>query len=279
MNTIKYLIKASKDLTPELIIAYISDFPFHSFVELDEGIEAYISASDHDENRKVEIQRSLHALKLDFVLEEIPFENWNKKWEDHFEPVLIDNFCYIRADFHPRIEGKIHELIIHPKMAFGTGHHETTRLVISLMRKMDFNSTNVLDYGTGTGILAILAEKMGAEKILAIDNDPLATENTRENILTNQSNHIEVKTCSIQDLEEVEPFDIIIANINLNVLTSSVDSIRKLIRQNGKLILSGVMVIHREVLFQTYQNAGFEVLDSQESGEWIGALLVFKGSQ
>jgi ribosomal protein L11 methyltransferase len=279
MKTIKYLIKASQDLTPQLIIAYISDFPFHSFIELDEGIEAYISGADHDDNRKDEIQKSLDELKLDFVLEEIPFENWNKKWEEHFEPVLIDDFCYIRADFHPHSEGSQHELIIHPKMAFGTGHHETTRLVISLMRKLDFHSKNVLDYGTGTGILAILAEKLGADKILAIDNDPLATENTRENIQTNQSNHIEVKTCHIQDIEEYETFDIIIANINLNVLTNCVDLIRNRIRQNGFLILSGVMLMHKELLFNTYQHAGFELMDFQESGEWLGALLVYKGSK
>lgn len=274
MNTIKYTINSVQD--PEMIIALISGFPFHSFMEIEKGVEAYISENECNEVVIQDIESFLLENQMEFRAEVIKYENWNKKWEENFELVVVDEFCSIRADFHHPPIGVRYDLIINPKMAFGTGHHETTRLVISLMRSIDFVGKNVLDFGTGTGVLAILAEKSGATRILAIDNDPLATENALENLMTNHSVQTEIKTGSIEELPKEEKFDIIIANINLNVLTASVEAISARIKPQGVLILSGVMQIHRELLLQTYQNAGFEIQQMLEEGEWLGVKCKFQ---
>ncbi|HAQ37466.1 MAG TPA: 50S ribosomal protein L11 methyltransferase [Saprospirales bacterium] len=275
MNTIKFTIYA--DMDPEMIIAIISGFPFHSFVELEHGVEAYIAENECSEGFIQGIDSFLLEHQMSYMVDVIKFENWNKKWEENFESVVVEDFCCIRADFHkPPTEVKF-DLIINPKMAFGTGHHETTRIVISLMRTIDFMGKQVLDFGTGTGVLAILAEKSGALRILAIDNDPLATENAHENLKTNHCVSTEIKTGSIEELSKEEIFDIIIANINLNVLTASVEAIKGRIKPQGLLILSGVMQIHRDLLLQTYQQAGFEIHQLLEEGDWIGVKCIFQG--
>lgn len=276
MNTIKYTIHSKQPA--EVIIAMISDFPFYSFVESDNAVEAYLSKGDHDENTQNEIVHLLSSSELDFHVEEIEFENWNKKWETHFDPVMVGDFCCIRADFHPSSSDVLYDLIINPKMAFGTGHHETTRVVISLMKNIDFKHKKVLDFGTGTGVLAILAEKSGAEWVLGIDHDALATENAEENIRANHCNRISIRTSGIEALPPEEKFDVIIANINLNVLTSSVKYIKERLLPNGILILSGVMIMHQENLLRTYDQAGFVAEKILHEGDWLGAQCVISNN-
>lgn len=174
----------------------------------------------------------------EYSIEEIPFKNWNAEWESNFNPIRVDDFCYIRAPFHPPIQEVEHDIVIDPKMAFGTGHHATTYQMIKQMSGLEFFHKKVFDFGTGTGILAIIAYKKGADDVLAIDNDPLATDNTRENILQNNTAEVKVEQATIEQIDETS-FDMILANINLNVLLNTAEELNKRSKTGTVLLMSG----------------------------------------
>ncbi len=173
-----------------------------------------------------------------YSISELENKNWNEKWESSFQPILIDDFAYVRATFHAANPEVKHEIIIEPKMSFGTGHHPTTSQMIQNMRLLDFKDKTVLDCGSGTGILAILAEKLGAKNCIALDNDEWCYQNCIENIELNNSESIQPE---IGDLEQVtgKTFDIILANIHRNFLVEHMDTLVSILTPNGKLIVSG----------------------------------------
>jgi len=172
-------------------------------------------------------------------VEEIPEQNWNQLWESNFEPVVVDDFVAVRADFHEPMTNIEHEIIITPKMSFGTGHHATTFLMIQLMRGIDFDNKTVFDFGTGTGILAILAKKLGAGTTLTTDIDLWSIENAAENFKRNNIHDVVLK----QSDNEVQGknFDIILANINKNVLTEAIPELSNQLQKNAFLLLSGLL--------------------------------------
>ncbi len=181
----------------------------------------------------------LSAWSLDFQKALLPERNWNEQWEKNFEPVIVDGFCAIRAFFIHRPAGVQHDLVITPKMSFGTGHHATTRMMLEAMQHLDFNGSSILDFGTGTGILAILAEKLGAREVLAIDHDDWSIENARENIRVNDCAQVAVE--KMETIPDNILFFIILANINKNVLLAEMGAIRQHLAPGGVILLSGLL--------------------------------------
>ena len=193
--------------------------------------------------------------------------NWNEEWEKSFEPVIIDEFCAIRASFHPPVAGVQHEIVITPKMSFGTGHHATTYQMIKLMKEIDFSNKTVVDFGTGTGVLAILAYKLGAAHICAIDNDEWSINNARENVENNGSSTIQLNMSDT--LPNNELFDIILANINKHVILENLPEISKQLRPGGVVLLSGLLQNdQREIVDAALKNRLFVKTQSQKY-DWI----------
>lgn len=202
----------------------------------------------------------------------LPETNWNAVWEAAYEPVLIDDFVHIRAPFHPAKAGFEYELLIEPKMSFGTGHHQTTSMVIKHMRNFDFRSSKVLDVGCGTGVLAILAHKLGALHILAIDIDPWSVENAIENCSRNGADSIQVLLGTMQAVSS--QFDIVLANINKNIILEDLNRYAQSLLPQGLLFTSGYFVNDKTEIITQAATEGFELVDFLADGDW--ASLVFK---
>ncbi|HEY0751963.1 MAG TPA: 50S ribosomal protein L11 methyltransferase, partial [Chitinophagaceae bacterium] len=202
---IEITIEANEHQQEELI-SLLNDFNPEGYEQNDHALIAYFPAKEYDPGAMEQI---LHG--FDHTSREIHEQNWNKVWESNFEPVIVDDFCAIRAEFHQPIRGVQHEIVITPKMSFGTGHHATTHMMIQQMKDLVFQNKNVFDFGTGTGILAILAEKLGARDVIAIDVDDWSIENAQENLYRNNCSHVQL---SLNSSVPERQFDIILANIN-----------------------------------------------------------------
>jgi len=218
----------------DILTFVLSESGFESFASEGNELKAYIPTALYD-REKVKLIFIEH--RVNYSEKIIADQNWNAEWEKNFSPVEIAGQCYIRAPFHPSKPGYRFELIIEPKMSFGTAHHETTSQVIELMMGMDFTGKKVLDMGCGTGILAVLADKMGASGTLAIDNDDWAFNNTVENIERNHSKNISAELGGIMEVHGV--FDIILANINRNILLDQIYYYSDMLNPGGFLIMSG----------------------------------------
>lgn len=222
----------------EILIAGLAEIGYESFEETDFGVKAYI----HSKSYKQEEIDNLSILKGDefaisYSVSHIKNQNWNEVWESSYEPVMIKNQIYIRASFHAENKSVKYQLLIEPKMSFGTAHHETTSLMMELLLDLKMEGKNVLDMGCGTGILAILSEMMGSSKILAIDNDLNAFENTLENITKNKCRHINVEMGGVEKI--TGNFDFILANINKNILLSDMKDYVTHLNNQGRILFSG----------------------------------------
>ncbi len=225
-----------------MISAALTDEGFEGFQQSGKALLAYIPSNRFSQKLLLQLIQKPVFKNYSFEISQstIQEQNWNKLWESNFEPVLIDNSCLIKAPFHEdTLENGI-EIVIEPKMSFGTGHHATTRLMVSEILKTDLKGKSVLDLGTGTGILAILAAKMGAKDITAVDNDEWAFENSRENFLRNSEKKI---ITILGDTSKVQnkTYDIIFANINKQVILSELSHWIKLLNNNGILLISGIL--------------------------------------
>lgn len=224
----------------DLFSALLANMAYESFVENEDGISAFIPEKSYNETKLTEMLSNFKDVfsDLNFTSKVIKGENWNQKWEENFEPLVIDDFCSIKAPFHQVKTSYPHEIIITPKMSFGTGHHSTTASMIRLMNMLNFNNLEVLDMGCGTAILSVFAAQKNAKKILAVDIDEWAYNNSFENIALNRINNIEIE----QGGEEVlrnKKFDIILANINRNVLIEQMKTYSDCLNNKGQLLLSG----------------------------------------
>lgn len=223
----------------EILTAELSDLPFDSFVETDSGLLAYIPVKYFkEEDLKLLEFIQQKTADVNYSIKEIETENWNEKWESNFPPVYVNDKCTIRAPFHQKQAGIAYDILVSPKMAFGTGHHQTTAQVANRLFSIDFKNKSLLDMGCGTAILAIIAQKLGANPITAIDIDEWATENAVENCALNQCQNIEIATGDASLLPG-RKFDIIIANINRNILLQDMHQYAACLNANGILLLSG----------------------------------------
>jgi ribosomal protein L11 methyltransferase len=220
----------------ELLIAHLFEAGFEGFEQNENDLKAFIPQEAYDKKLLEELTFKYHLI---FSEQIIPEQNWNAKWESGFQPVIVDDFVAIRADFHKQIPGIKHEIIITPKMSFGTGHHATTYMMVQRMKQIDFNGKTVFDFGTGTGILAILAEKLGAIEVVAIDNDDWSITNAAENFERNKCGKI--KLGKDDSPHGDKRFDIILANINKNVILEHFALLIKQLKTKGILLLSGLL--------------------------------------
>lgn len=262
-----YIKLTFADLQPEqkeILVAQLADAGYEGFEEKENSLDAFISKKNFDTALLNEIA---FKYQTSYTLEKIAETNWNKLWESSFEPVIVDSYVAVRADFHKPITTTRFEIVITPKMSFGTGHHATTYMMIELMKGIDFNGKSVLDFGTGTGILAILAEKSGAETIYAIDNDDWSIANAKENFKKNKCNKVILKKAS--DALSATRFDIILANINKNVILENFKILGQLTKPNSVIVLSGLLRSDKEEVLHAANQACFGLIKELEKNNWI----------
>jgi ribosomal protein L11 methyltransferase len=273
-NYIRIEIETSFAEQLEILIAELSEIGFDAFEEKENILSAFIKEEEFDET---ELKKIIATTNILYVKEIIKETNWNAKWESEFEPIIVDDFVAVRAAFHLPIRTTNHEIIITPKMSFGTGHHPTTYLMLQQMEGIDFAGKTVLDFGTGTGILAIMAKKLGAKSVIAIDNDEWSINNARENIAANDCTSIKLLLSDhINDPGEERnvKFDIILANINLNVIIHSIDQIKLASHQSTQLLLSGFLVADEQLLINKFVSEEYKHVTTTEKKGWVSIVLI-----
>jgi ribosomal protein L11 methyltransferase len=235
--------------------------------------KTFILSTDYLENNiEIELNKIFSLIKLNYSKSIIKEENWNAFWESNFEPVQVANFVGIRANFHPPFDPSVQYVInITPKMSFGTGHHGTTYSLIQMMSEMDFTEKTVYDFGTGTGILAILAEKLGAIKVLAVDNDDWCIENALENIQNNHSKHIEIQ--KVETAMQEKQFDIILANVNRHIIEANMGSLTLAGKLGSSLVLSGLLIEDQSAMISLATQNGWIFQKQKEKEGWISLLF------
>jgi ribosomal protein L11 methyltransferase len=267
MNHIQVTITATPE-KQELLIAQLAEIGFEGFEETETALNAFISEEQYDKNVLQDIVSQFNAA-FDAVL--IPKQNWNEVWESNFQPVIVDDFVGVRAHFHQPISNVEHEIVITPKMSFGTGHHATTYMVMQLMREIDFQQKSVFDFGSGTGILAILAEKLGANEILAVDNDEWCIENATENVQNNFCTSIKIQLVNTAELPK--QYDIVIANINKNIILDNLSFLQADVVFGGTVMLSGLLAEDETDILQATQPLGWVHQKTLHKGMWIAMLF------
>ncbi|HVG40716.1 MAG TPA: 50S ribosomal protein L11 methyltransferase [Chitinophagaceae bacterium] len=266
MNYIQITIKATQE-QQEILISKLSLYAATGFEQNEENVIAYFVENNFD---SYDINNLLKGYTYD--INTIKEKNWNEVWESNFQPVIINDFCAIRADFHPTINNVMHEIIITPKMSFGTGHHATTHMMIEQMSELNFKNKTVFDFGTGTGILAILAEKLDAASITAIDNDEWSIENTKENSIRNNCSKINV---ALSETIPVITYDIILANINKNVILQNIEAIKKSCKMETYVLLSGLLTEDESEVGNLFEQNNFVFVNKKEKSNWISILFSF----
>ncbi|MFN8290649.1 MAG: 50S ribosomal protein L11 methyltransferase [Chitinophagaceae bacterium] len=258
---------AFTDIQPEqqeLLVALLSEAGFEGFEEGDRQLKAFIPQKEY--NRQI-----LHELafkyQLQFTESIIAAQNWNSTWEANFPPVIVDDFVVIRADFHPPVPSVEQEIVITPKMSFGTGHHATTYMMVQQMRRLSFTGRQVFDFGTGTGILAILAERLGAAAVDAIDNDDWSIANAAENFERNHCQNITLRNADAP--EPGKQYDIILANINKNVILAHLPVLAPQLVPGGTLLLSGLLPEDENEIKEAAASYSLRFIEKQERNNWI----------
>lgn len=258
----------------EMLVALLDLQGFEGFEQRDLHLLAYRPSEGFVTQEAVE--ETLKRWEVEWQWEDIKETNWNAIWEGSFSPVDIDGWCMIRADFHPQPPPGVLDVVITPKMSFGTGHHATTSGMLRVMRTLSWAGKRVLDFGTGTGILAIAAEKLGASDILAVDNDSWALENCRENRLRNACKRVHV----VPYEEHPEPwgvFDVVLANINRHVIERHWDLLQSLTKPGARIVLSGFLTQDREAMVTLCKDSGYQIEGIHESHGWLVIQAVRSG--
>lgn len=258
----------------EILIAEMGQLEFDSFVDTEVGFEAYI-AEDIFNHPALQIlfNKYRQQTRVWYELIKIPKENWNEAWENNYEPIKVKDQVYVRATFHDPMPRFPYEIVINPKMSFGTGHHETTSQIISLQLEIDHEDKKLLDIGTGTGILAIMANKLGASQVDATDIDDWCIENSLENFELNAVDYGFVKQGTIKDLDIEGPYDIVLANINTNILLEEMAYYAALIVDEGFLLLSGFYDFDLEKIVSKANSLNLRLQKSVEENKWTAAIF------
>ncbi len=258
-----------RDPATEILIAELGYAGFESFVENEEGVIAYIQKDDFREDilEDIYILKS-GEFKIDFVKEEIEQVNWNSEWEKNFNPILIEDTVYIRAPFHEKLPNIEYDIVIEPKMSFGTGHHQTTHMMVKHLINLDLKDKKVLDMGCGTGVLAIFAEMKGAKPLDAIDIDNWCYLNSVENAERNNCTNISVYEGDASLLVN-KKYDVIIANINRNILLNDIKTYTNCLNKNGILLLSGFYQEDIPIIDAEVSKYNLKLQSIEEMKNWV----------
>ena len=275
MDYIQILFTDIDETKTEIIIALLSDIGFEGFQEENNLLKALIPIHQFDESLFNSISEINHLKYSKSIIKE---QNWNEKWEADFEPVLVNHpttskpFVFIRASFHNENNSFEYNIEVTPKMSFGTGHHATTYLMVANMSGIDFKNKTVIDFGTGTGVLAILAEKMGAKSVLAIDNDEWSINNAKENIEVNNCKNITI--LQVETIPKGNKADIILANINLNIIKENIVEIKDAGLNETIFLFSGIMLHDEHKILEELTNAGMNINNVFRKENWLSVLAV-----
>lgn len=268
MNYLSVFFSVPDDELKQILIAWLTEYRFEGFEETTGGLKAFIPYQLYNEEHLLQLLGRIPE-NISFQTEIILPKNWNEEWEKNFQPIVIDDEIIIRASFHS-VEKYPYEIIIDPKMSFGTGHHETTAMMIQLMRihKADFAGKTVLDFGSGTGILSILASKLGAKEVLAVDNEEWAYRNCQENF---SSNHITNAKAVHGDAKDFsgQNFNIILANINYTILTQHLVEISRALKPRGRLYCSGFLLSDEEGMIVAAEKVNLRLSEKKTNGNWL----------
>jgi ribosomal protein L11 methyltransferase len=264
MNHFQVTIAVTDPGQQEIVIALLTGLGYEGFEQQENALLAFLPEAGFDAPG---LEAILQPRNLVYTTMLLPGKNWNEEWEKNFKPVQVGGFCAVRAHFHPPIPQVLHELVITPKMSFGTGHHATTYMMLQAMQGLDFSQKTVLDFGTGTGVLAILAEKLGAVKVLAIDLDDWSIQNANENII---ENHCISTFCQKSDgIPPIQRFDVILANINKHVLLREMARMQQQLEAGGVILMSGLLQEDFEDIENEASSCNLSVSGRVTSGSWI----------
>ncbi len=273
MNFIEIKVHCNEPFR-DILIAEMGELDFDSFVETEVGFDAYIPESNFSHPGLQQLFNNYRKqTKIWYELNKIAKENWNLEWEKNYDPIKVGSRIYVRASFHPSKPEFEYEIIINPQMSFGTGHHETTHQLLEMQLDLDHNDKKVLDVGSGTGILAIMASKLGASEVSATDIDDWCIENAAENFKLNGISPKNLLLGAISGLEFEENFDILIANINKNVLLEEIPEYVKLLNSNGHLFLSGFYESDAQDLVDKCNSMGLVEISRSSKRDWAALLL------
>ncbi len=257
------------ELGSEILIAELGETAFESFIETETGVSAFVQKDLWTED----ILNDIYILenpefKINYTFEEIEQVNWNEEWEKNFSPIDVDGICHVRAPFHEATNAT-YEIVIEPKMSFGTGHHETTHMVIQHLLELELTNKKTMDMGCGTAILAILAEMKGAQPIDAVDIDNWCYLNSIENTERNNCKHISVYEGDATWLKQGQKYDLFIANINRNILLNDMTSYVNCMNDNATLLLSGFYTEDIPAIQECCENLGLTYLSKKERNNWV----------
>ena len=267
-TTIQVSIEVADEAVKDMMIAELADLGFDGFEETETGLFSYIDSAKVDAKVTAGLADLAAQHGASYTSNAIDKQNWNALWESNFEPVLVDDFVGVRANFHAPFNDQVeHDIIITPKMSFGTGHHGTTFSVMQLMRGIDFKGQSVFDFGTGTGLLAILAHKLGASYVLGVDNDDWCIENASENIAVNNTQTIEIQ--KVNDAKLNKKFNIIIANINKNIILDNLAFLADATVPGGVVLLSGLLVEDEAEIEAACAVLGWKHQETRTRNNWI----------
>lgn len=276
MNYILTKVPTPKNIVDtEILIAKLLSIGFDSFEEQTDNLIAYILETDFLKGNLLGIDYYLECENTgNLEIKLMPDKNWNEVWESNYPPVTIDNRCYVRASFHDSMPSIDYEIVIQPKMAFGTAHHETTAMMIQLILDNDFSNNKVLDMGCGTGVLSILAAMKGAETVTAIDVDHWSYENTLENVKLNNIVNINVIQGGAEFVIEVGNLDIILANINKNILLRDMKYYANALVEGGYIYFSGFYSVDLSDIEVEATKYGLKLTDNLENNNWAAAVFI-----
>jgi ribosomal protein L11 methyltransferase len=264
----KYTLQVAED-KKEIVLGFLSILMCDMMEETDDGFSLSFELNENFEQAKVEFLDVVKRFDLKYEEETVKAQNWNAVWESSFQPIFVNDYAQIRASFHEPKDNYKHDLLIDPQMSFGTGHHATTYMMVDMMSQMSFEKKSVMDYGCGTGILAILAAKEGADPILAFDIEENAYENSLSNAKINAADHISIFQGVLDDVEADSKFDLILANINRNVILDSLVKLRTHLHDSGSLLISGILEKDVDLIVSKAVEAGFDPKKMNTREGWV----------
>ena len=276
---VTFTILPYSETASDVLSALTAEIGFESFVECEGGMQAYVQQSLFDEAALKAILSDfpMPDTQITYTITEPEDKNWNEEWEKNFfQPIVIEGRCVIHSTFHKDYPKAEYDIVINPQMAFGTGHHETTSSILGALLEADLKGKSVLDMGCGTSILAILASMRGADRVTAIDIDDWCVNNSRDNIALNHLNNITVELGDVSLLKGREPFDVVIANINRNILLNDMHAYVDCMHSGSEIYMSGFYVEDIDAIRQCGENLGLEFVGYREKNRWAAVKLIKK---